>query len=72
MAYGGPCLVDAVVTPHESPMADTFKPAQAKNMLTAFERGERDRKAIAHSLLDPGVVKLSPAVQSIQDELAKY
>ncbi|MCE3550697.1 thiamine pyrophosphate-dependent enzyme [Pseudonocardia sp. RS11V-5] len=72
LAHDGPCLVDAVVTPHESPMADTFKPAQAEKMLTAFERGEAARKEIAANLLDPGVVAMSPAVRSIRDELARY
>jgi pyruvate dehydrogenase (quinone) len=72
LGHDGPCLVDAVVTADESPMADTFKPAQAKKMLTAFERGEKAREAIAANLLDPGIVEMSPAVQGIRDELAKY
>jgi pyruvate dehydrogenase (quinone)/pyruvate oxidase len=72
LSYDGPCLVDAVVTAHESPMADTFKPAQAKKMITAFERGEAARHAIAQNLLEPGTVAMSPAVQEIKDDLTKY
>ena len=51
-------------------MADTFTPAHARKMLTAFERGEQARHPIAQILLDPGVVRISPAVRSIRDELA--
>jgi thiamine pyrophosphate-dependent acetolactate synthase large subunit-like protein len=72
LSYDGPCLVDAVVSAHESPMADTFKPAQAKKMITAFERGEAARHAIAQNLLDPGVLAISPAVQEIKEDLIKY
>ena len=72
LSHDGPCVVDAVVTAHESPMADTFKPAQAKKMITAFERGEAARHAIARGLLDPGVVAMSPAIQAVRDDLARF
>jgi thiamine pyrophosphate-dependent acetolactate synthase large subunit-like protein len=72
LAHDGPALVDAVVTPHESPMADTFTPAQARKMLTAFQRGEPAAHPIAARLLDPSIVATSPAVQAVQDELATY
>jgi hypothetical protein len=41
-------------------------------MTTAFERGESVRQAVAWNLLDPGIVSLSPARQSIRDELTQY
>jgi pyruvate dehydrogenase (quinone) len=70
--FPGPCLVDAVVTPDESPMADTFTPAHAKNMITAFQRGENARHAIARNLLDPAVLDMAPSLQAIHDQLTQY
>jgi pyruvate dehydrogenase (quinone) len=70
--FPGPCLVDAVVTPDESPMADTFTPAHAKNMITAFQRGENARHVIARNLLDPAVLDMSPSLQAIHDQLTQY
>lgn len=70
--HDGPVLIDAVVDPYESPMADTVKPAQAKKMVQAFERGEKAREAMAQNLLRPDVVDHSPGLQAVQDEVAKY
>ncbi|RBY78879.1 pyruvate oxidase [Geodermatophilus sp. TF02-6] len=72
LAHDGPALVDAVVTPDEHPFADTLKPAQAQKMLTAFERGEPAAHPITENLLDSGIVEMSPALQSIRDQLSRY
>jgi len=72
LAHDGPALIMADVDAYESPFADTFTAAQTKKLVTAFERGEKGRQAMAASLLQPGVVQMSPGVQAVQDDLAKY
>lgn len=72
LAHDGPALIMADVDAYEAPFADTFKPTHMKKLVTAFERGEKGRQAMATSLLQPGVVEISPGVQAVQDDLAKY
>ena len=68
----GPALVEAVVDPYEAPFGETLLPAHAKKITTAYERGEKARKEMAASLLQPGRVAQSPAVQSVRDDLNAY
>jgi pyruvate dehydrogenase (quinone)/pyruvate oxidase len=50
LATPGPCLVEAVVDPHEPPFPPSFDLAEAANIARALARGAKDRGRIARTL----------------------
>jgi hypothetical protein len=72
LAHHGPTLVECIVDPYETPFGDVIKPAQADNIVSAYQRGEPERRRMARSLLEPGRKDLSPAVQHAEDKLREY
>jgi pyruvate dehydrogenase (quinone) len=72
LRHDGPALVECVVDPYETPFGDVLKPAQADNIVTAYERGEPERRRMARSLLEPGRRTLSPAVQHAERALGEH
>jgi thiamine pyrophosphate-dependent acetolactate synthase large subunit-like protein len=69
IAHDGPALVEVLVDPHEAPFGETLLPAHAQHIVQAYGAGERDREPMARSLLEPGRVAQSPAVQNVEDDL---
>jgi pyruvate dehydrogenase (quinone)/pyruvate oxidase len=43
----GPCLIEAVVDPHDMPMTPTINPEHAKGLAWGLARGEPNRRRIA-------------------------
>lgn len=72
LAHDGPGLVECIVDPLEAPYGETLKPGHAEKIVSAYEAGERDRAPMARNLLEPGRVQLSPAVQTVKDQLQRY
>lgn len=68
-SYDGPALIDCVVDPNESPFAETLKPQQAKNIATAFGRGEEEREPMRQNLLREELLAISPGLQAARDDL---
>ena len=50
LAAPGPCLIEAVVDPHEPPFPPSFDLAEAANIAKALARGATDRGKIARTL----------------------
>lgn len=70
--HPGPVVVEAIVDPHEAPFGESMLPVHAQHITQAYAAGERDRASMADNLLEPRRVDMSPAVQSVQDELRRY
>ncbi len=71
LAHDGPALVDCVVDPEESPLGETLKPAQAKHLVQALAKGTPGAREKARLLLEEERMAISPALQSVRDELAQ-
>lgn len=72
LAHDGPALVECVVDAHEAPFADTIKSTHADHIVQAYDRGEPDAGPMARSLLEPGRLRISPAVQGAESELRRH
>ncbi|MFC4910928.1 thiamine pyrophosphate-dependent enzyme [Actinomadura gamaensis] len=72
MSTDGPCLIEAVTDPYETPFGESLQPTHAQHIAQAFGKGEPAAGAMARNLLQPGRVALSPALQQHHDELARY
>jgi len=51
---------------------ESLLPAHAQHLVTAYDNGERDRKAMAANLLQPERLAMSPSLQSVQEDLERF
>ncbi len=72
LAHDGPALVEVVVDALEAPFGETLKPEQARNIVTALDRGEPAAGAIARNLLEPGRRAASPGVRAAAADLERH
>ena len=72
VTHDGPALVEVLVDPHEAPFGESLLPVHAQHIVQAYGAGERDRVPMARSLLEPGRVAQSPAVQSVEGDLRAH
>ncbi|MDN5918536.1 MAG: thiamine pyrophosphate-dependent enzyme [Pseudonocardia sp.] len=72
IVHRGPVVVEAIVDPHEAPFGESLLQTHAQHITQAYAAGERDRRPMAANLLEPRRVAMSPAVQSVQDDLQSF
>jgi thiamine pyrophosphate-dependent acetolactate synthase large subunit-like protein len=71
LSHDGPALVDCVVDPEETPFGEVIKPAQAKHLADALAKGTPGAREKVRLLLQEERVAISPALQSVRDQLAE-